>query len=291
MPLSLLLPLLAVASFLRLPPPAGAACSPKRCGDLTVAYPFWLEEPGQPPCGSPSFQLRCNGTQALLSRSMFGLYQVLEIFTENSSFLAVDNNLPLDDGCLPRWFNISLGLGLSPFVISTQNSELLVLYNCTTPQEVVPDGFLRMPCASESFIRHGGGYGAHHDYPGNLPPACRLSVVPVLGVPGGVDEYVGSMKGGFLLEWTVPSDNCPRCVASGGQCRYRNDGSGFSCNCSGAVYPDQCGELRKLTDSATIDSPIEMQSFLWACKESIHLKNSGSSDGLSELVSKCPQPT
>jgi hypothetical protein len=205
---------------------------------------------------------------------MLGLYQVLEIFTENSSFLAVDNNLPLDDGCLPRWFNISLGLGLSPFVISRHNSELLVLFNCTTPQEAVPDGFLRMPCASESFIRHGGGYGAHHDYPGNLPPACRLSVVPVLGVPGGVDEYVGSMKGGFLLEWTVPSDNCPRCVASGGQCRYRNDGTGFSCNCSGAVYPDQCGELRKLTDSATIDFPIQMLFFLWASKEiaGIHLK-------------------
>jgi hypothetical protein len=175
---------------------------------------------------------------------MLGLYQVLEIFTENSSFLAVDNNLPLDDGCLPRWFNISLGLGLSPFVISRHNSELLVLFNCTTPQEAVPDGFRRMPCASESFIRHGGGYGTHHDYPGNLPPACRLSVVPVLGFPGGGGEYVGSMKGGFLLEWTVPSDNCPRCVASGGQCRYGNDSAGFFCSCDGAARPEKCGELR-----------------------------------------------
>ncbi|KAM0855432.1 hypothetical protein ACQ4PT_049785 [Festuca glaucescens] len=176
MPLSLLLPLLAAASFLRLPPPAGAACSPRRCGNLTVSYPFWLEEPGQQPCGSPSFQLRCNGTQALLSRSMFGLYQVLEIFTDNSSFVAVDHNLPLDDGCLPRWFNISLGLGLSPFVISKHNSELLVLYNCTDErQRPAPPGFLRMPCGDESYVHHGGEYGAHHDYPGNLPTACRLS--------------------------------------------------------------------------------------------------------------------
>ncbi|KAM0831188.1 hypothetical protein ACQ4PT_065736 [Festuca glaucescens] len=233
---------LLVASFLRLPSPAGAACSPRTCGNLTIAYPFWLEEVGQPPCGSPSFQLRCNGTQAFLSRSIFGLYQVVRVFTENSSFVAVDHNLPLAEGCLPRWFNISLGLGLSPFVISKKNRELLVLFNCTERQRSTLPGFLRMPCANESFIHHGGEYGTHHDYLGDLPPACRFSVVPVLGFTSG-DEYVGSMSRGFLLEWTVPSDNCPRCVASGGQCRYRNDGTGFSCNCSGGVYPDECDLL------------------------------------------------
>jgi hypothetical protein len=284
MPLPVLLPLLLLASFLWLPSPASAACSPKACGNLTVAYPFWLEEPGQPPCGSPSFQLRCEGTRALLANSIYAQYQVARVFTENSSFVAVDHNLPLADGCLPRWFNISLGLGLSPFVISKKNSELLVLFNCTTPQETVPEGFVRMPCGgNESFVHLGGEYGTHHDYPGDLPPACCLSVVPVLGFPGD-GGYVGSMKGGFLLEWTVPSDNCPKCVASGGQCSYRNDGTGFSCNCSGAVYPDECGELTKLTDSATIHFPIQMQFFLWTSKEiaGVLLKNAGASDGFSQ---------
>uniref|UniRef100_A0A453J0K2 Wall-associated receptor kinase galacturonan-binding domain-containing protein n=1 Tax=Aegilops tauschii subsp. strangulata TaxID=200361 RepID=A0A453J0K2_AEGTS len=54
--MSLLQPLLLLlsASFLRMPVPAGAACSPKRCGDLNITYPFWLEEGGgRPPCGSP----------------------------------------------------------------------------------------------------------------------------------------------------------------------------------------------------------------------------------------------
>jgi hypothetical protein len=94
-----------------------------------VAYPFWLEEAGQPPCGSPSFQIRCNGNQARLVNSILGQYQVVKIFTENSSFVAVDHDLPLADGCLARWFNISLSLGLGPFVISKKNSELLVLFN------------------------------------------------------------------------------------------------------------------------------------------------------------------
>ncbi|KAM3346361.1 hypothetical protein ACQJBY_020748 [Aegilops geniculata] len=244
-PLQLLpLLLLLVASFLRLPAPAAAACSPKRCGDLNVTYPFWLEEKGQPPCGSPSFQLNCNGSQALLTRSMFGAYQVVQVFAENSSFLAVDKNLPLDDGCPRFWFNISLGLGLSPFVISKKNKELLVLDNCTK-QQVTPPGFNRTRCANESFYRLGEEYGTHLDSRGDLPPACRLSVVPVLGFPGG-DGYVPSMRQGFLLEWTVPSDDCPKCEASGGQCRYANDGTGFSCHCSGDVYPEKCGELTKI---------------------------------------------
>ncbi|KAE8788698.1 putative receptor-like protein kinase [Hordeum vulgare] len=234
-PLLVLLPLFA--SFLRLPAAAGAACSPKRCGDLNITSPFWLEESGQPPCGSPSFQLNCNGSQALLSRSMFGRYQVVHVFAKNSSFIAVDNNLPLFDGCPKWWFNISLGLELSPFVISKNNRELLALDMCS--KQVTPPGFNRTRCANESFYRLGGEYGSHRELAG-LPPTCRLSVVPVLSFPDS-DDYISSMRQGFLLEWTVPSDQCPMCEASGGQCRYANDGTGFSCNCSGDAYPDKCG--------------------------------------------------
>nr|XP_045090041.1 LEAF RUST 10 DISEASE-RESISTANCE LOCUS RECEPTOR-LIKE PROTEIN KINASE-like 1.2 [Aegilops tauschii subsp. strangulata] len=236
--------LLFLASFLRLPPLVSAqdlaTCSPKTCGDLTVAYPFWLEEEGQQPCGSPSFQLNCNGSQALLSRSMFGAYQVLQIFAENSSFVAVDNNLPLDDGCPPWWFNISLGLGLSPFVISNKNRELLVLDNCT--KEATPPGFSRTGCADESFYRLGGVYGDHQREQSRLPPSCRVAVVPVLGFADG-STYVPIMRKGFLLEWTVASGDCSKCVASGGRCSYGNDGTGFSCHCSDGVRRIECGEF------------------------------------------------
>ncbi|KAM0858293.1 hypothetical protein ACQ4PT_047916 [Festuca glaucescens] len=244
---------LLFALFLRKLPPASTACFSKACGDLTVACPFWLEEAGQQPCGSPSFQLRCNGNhtpspQALLAHSVFGKYQRAIFFlAENSSFVAVDHNLlvPTPGGCPRWWFDVSASIGLGPYTISRKNRELLVLYNCTKRPQGTPPGFLRMPCVNESFVHLGGEYGSQRELGSvPLPPACSLSVVPVLGLPYG-EEYVGSMRRGFLLEWTVPSDNCPRCMASGGQCRYRNDGTGFSCNCSGAVYPDECGEFRK----------------------------------------------
>ncbi|KAI5013351.1 hypothetical protein ZWY2020_028305 [Hordeum vulgare] len=51
--------------------------------------------------------------------------------------------------------------------------------------------------------------------PGVVPPACSgLAVVPVLGFLDG-EDYVPSMRQGFLLEWTVSSDDCPKCEASG----------------------------------------------------------------------------
>ncbi|KAM3197990.1 hypothetical protein ACQJBY_073216 [Aegilops geniculata] len=247
----LLLLLLLSASFIRLPEPAGAACSPKRCGDLNITYPFWLEEGGgRPPCGSPSFQLNCNGGHAFLSRSMLGQYQVARVFAENSSLVAVNHNLlvPPRAGCPPWWFNISLGLGLGPYTISGKNREVLVLHNCTEPQRVPPPGFNRTRCADGSFYRLGGGYGSHVE-PGIVPPACRLSVVPVLGFPDGDghDDYVQSMRQGFLLEWTVPSGDCPKCEASGGQCRYASEGTGFSCNCSGVAHREKCGRRKMAT--------------------------------------------
>lgn len=247
MPLPLLL-LLLLSSILRLPPPASAACSPRACGDLTVDYPFWLEDgAGWPPCGSPSFQLNCNGGQAFLSHSVYGQYQVVRVFVQNSSFVAVDHNLLVPPaGCPKWWFNVSDGIGLGPYTISKKNRELLVLYNCTNQQRrPTPQGFLPTPCLNESFYRVGGEYGGHRDQ-GGLPPGCNLSVVPFLGFLDQ-DAYLGSMRQGFLLEWKLTSGDCPKCTASGGQCRYGNNGTGFSCNCSGALYPEECGELTKLT--------------------------------------------
>nr|CAB3476367.1 unnamed protein product [Digitaria exilis] len=66
--------LLLLSSFLGAGASAASAaqpgsCWPKACGDLNITRPFWLEEPGWPPCGPPSFQLTCNSSGAFLSRS------------------------------------------------------------------------------------------------------------------------------------------------------------------------------------------------------------------------------
>jgi hypothetical protein len=222
-------------------------CTPKTCGDLNISYPFWLEEPGRPPCGSPPFQLKCNGSGAFLTHSMFQAYRVVSIFTQNKSFHVVDENLPLATGCPAPCFNISLSMGLGAFVISKANSELRFLSRCDEPAPEVLPGFRRLPCAdNDSFVGFGRRFGSS-SVRRAIPQGCLVSVVPTLPVPVPATDhrhdYVASMRKGFLLEWTVVSGDCSKCTASGGECMYPDNGLGFSCNCpDGIHYPINCGE-------------------------------------------------
>jgi hypothetical protein len=231
----LLVPFLRAAAS----PAQGATCSPKKCGGLNITYPFWLEEPGGPRCGPPSFQLKCNSSGAFLSRSVLESYRVVSIFVHNSSFHVVDDNLPLATGCPAPPFNISLGIGLGPFLISSTNYELSFLSKCNKePPQAVPPGFRRLPCNNLSFVSDGGErkYGSHNGHKG-IPPSCALSVVPTLGN----GDYIDRMNNGFLLKWTGLSTNCPRCMDSGGECMYANNDVGFACNCSDGIHPEKCG--------------------------------------------------
>jgi hypothetical protein len=248
---------LLLVSFLRAAaaaasPAQGATCSPKKCGGLNITYPFWLEEPGGLRCGLPSFQLKCNSSGAFLSRSVSESYRVVSIFFHNSSFHVVDDNLPLATGCPAPPFNISLGIGLAPFLIGSTNYELLFLSKCKEPPQAVPPGFRRLPCNNLSFVSDGGErkYGSHNGHKG-IPPSCALSVVPTLGN----GDYIDRMKNGFLLKWTGLSTNCPRCMDSGGECMYVNNSVGFACNCSDDIHHEKCGgELDVL--NFTTNSPL-----------------------------------
>ncbi|KAF0905025.1 hypothetical protein E2562_000836 [Oryza meyeriana var. granulata] len=247
-----LLLLLLVASFLKLPTPASSAkssrpgCSPtSSCGNLTISYPFWLEEPGRPPCGSPPFQLKCNSSGAFLVRSVRESYRVVSIFTGNNSFHVVDENLPLATGCPAMPFNISLGIWQAPFIISRANAELHFLL-CNKSLPLAPPGFRSQSCDRNSFVGLAGEYGlSSHRVQGGIPPGCKFTVVPILERPNGSrDGYVDSMRSGFLLEWAGASDDCPKCVASGGQCTY-GEGLRFTCNCTDGIHPEKCGEFGK----------------------------------------------
>jgi hypothetical protein len=244
--------LLLLASFLLRPAAASAAepssCWPKTCGRLNITYPFWVEEPGRPPCGPPAFQLKCNSSGAFLSRSIYQAYRVESIFPENRSLHVVDINLPLATGCPAPTFNVSIVP--RPLSFSKANKELLFLGKCTESQPEPSAGLHSLPCDSSSFVRLGDGrnFSSSH-VQGGVPPSCFFAFVPVLVAPrGNGDEYVASLRKGFLLEWTeaeVPGD-CPECMASGGECVYGDTGMTFACNCSGSLCPDKCGEFRIL---------------------------------------------
>nr|CAB3472299.1 unnamed protein product [Digitaria exilis] len=236
---------------LPLPPSAAGAsaasaaqpgsCWPKACGDLNITRPFWLEEPGWPPCGPPSFQLTCNSSGAFLSRSPQQAYRVVTIFAENQSLHVVDINLPLATGCPAPTFNVSTVP--PPLIFSSANKDLLFLGKCTGPSPEVPAGFRSLSCDNTSFVRFGDGRNFTRDHiAGGIPVGCLFSVVPILGVgamDGNGEDYLGSMRNGFLLEWAdVPAGDCPGCIARGGECTYGDPGMVFVCKCSGSKCSD-----------------------------------------------------
>uniref|UniRef100_A0A0D9UWI2 non-specific serine/threonine protein kinase n=1 Tax=Leersia perrieri TaxID=77586 RepID=A0A0D9UWI2_9ORYZ len=252
-PLLLLLLLLVTITFLELPSPASSSshgCSPtSSCGDLNISYPFWLEQPGWPPCGSPPFQLKCNATGAYLTRSVYEAYRVVNIFTGNNSFHVVDQNLPLQTGCPAPGFNISDGIWQAPFIISKSNSKLHFL-SCNRSLPVSPPGYRLQSCDNNfSFVRLAAGDG--DELHGGIPLGCNFTVVPILERPNDSrDGYVDSMRSGFLLEWAVVSGDCPQCVDSGGECTY-GDKMKFACNCSDGMHTDKCGEFEGSEEHGT----------------------------------------
>jgi hypothetical protein len=178
--------------------PARQAAGPRNAGGLNITYPFWLEEPGQPPCGPPSFRLRCSS----------GGGSFLSIFPGNRSFHVVDHNLPLATGCPPPTVNVSLLSPAGTFAFSRANRELLFLGKCTAFPPPDSAGFRSLPCDNRSFVRVGVGRDL------SIPHGCLFTVVPILRVPEGGEEdgYVASMENGFLVEWTAVPDDCPKCM-------------------------------------------------------------------------------
>jgi len=243
--------LLLLAFFLLRPAAASAAepssCWPKTCGRLNITYPFWVEEPGRPPCGPPAFQLKCSSSGAFLSKSILQAYRVESIFPENRSLHVVDINLPLATGCPAPTFNVSSIA--PPLFFSRANKELLFLGKCTESQPEPSAGFHSLPCDSSSFVRLGDGrnFSSNH-VQGGIPPSCFFAFVPVLVAPrGNGDEYLASLRKGFLLEWTEVPGDCPECMASGGECVYGDTGLTFACNCSGSLRPEKCGRSSKIS--------------------------------------------
>uniref|UniRef100_A0A0D3EJC2 non-specific serine/threonine protein kinase n=1 Tax=Oryza barthii TaxID=65489 RepID=A0A0D3EJC2_9ORYZ len=242
------------ACFLKLPAPASSSnssspgCLPTPCGNLTISYPFWLEEPGRPPCGSPPFQLKCNASGAYLTHTIYEAYRVVDIFTGNNTVHVVDENLPLATGCPAPPFNISDGIWQAPFVISEANAELRFLScNKSLPAAAAPPGFHRLPCDDQnSSVR----LVSDHLHEDGIPPGCNFTVVPIVQRHNGsMAGYIASMRSGFLLEWAVVSGDCPKCQVSGGNCTYSDDLE-FACNCPDGMHPDKCREFRKSEEHA-----------------------------------------
>uniref|UniRef100_A0ACD5VKQ1 Uncharacterized protein n=1 Tax=Avena sativa TaxID=4498 RepID=A0ACD5VKQ1_AVESA len=246
--LLILLPILASLRLLATAVDADAVCPSATCGNLTLAYPFWLatSQDGSS-CGPPAFRLTCNDSVSsgvFLSNSYI---KVLSIDYDSRSLVAVHALLAADTACTVT-FNVSSAFAITDrFSISQTNRELYVLSRCKErrpPPSAVPV----TNCSANSsgmYVYLGGNYGTGQ--PPENEGSCELAVFPVLGSEPAADmtaaNYRRLIQGGFLLEWE-PVGDCNACSASGGQCRYDTSTAAFACLClDGSTRPSTCGKL------------------------------------------------
>lgn len=241
----LLLPILASLQQLATAATNDAGCPPATCGNLTLAYPFWLaggQEDQQPSCGPPAFQLTCHNNGSAFLRTSY--MKVLNVDYGSRSLVAVHALLAADAACTVM-FNVSSAFAITDrYRISRSNRELYVLSRCRERRP--PPGAVPVAnCSATSsgmYAYLGGRYGTAQ------PPAnegsCEISMFPVIASEATTAEnYRRLIKGGFLLEWE-PVGDCKACTASGGRCRYDSSTAAFVCLCSdGGLRASTCGNL------------------------------------------------
>lgn len=229
------------------------SCAPRTCGNLTIAYPFWLPVPDQqasssslPPCGPSAFQVDCRGGRASLARSFRGAYKILRVSYADRTVVVANDNVQTDgSGCPVPRIDVSASLSLAPFTASGANAQLVFLFNCTTgSSKPPPAGFVNVTCpGAQAVVRLDPRYNTTDARA--AAGACDYSVVPVLVSPGGgasAGDYPRLLRGGYLLEWRASPGNCTACNASGGQCGYDSDTDAFACLCDdGSSHPARCG--------------------------------------------------
>uniref|UniRef100_A0A0E0JDS4 Wall-associated receptor kinase galacturonan-binding domain-containing protein n=1 Tax=Oryza punctata TaxID=4537 RepID=A0A0E0JDS4_ORYPU len=191
-------------------------CPAKKCGNLTISFPFWItQSQTNRPCGPLDFQVYCNDSTgiATLRSSTDNGFEIKNISYGNRTLVAFDvhklDDLRSSTDChVPKW-NTSAKLAL-PFRISSANQNL-ILYNCTKeePEEKRQKqlGLVETRCRNNTFARLGGRYDGQSDYDYSLE-GCITAVLPVLLTPGGkanASSYEELISRGFLITWDLPA--------------------------------------------------------------------------------------
>jgi hypothetical protein len=249
----LLLALLAI-----LPTTAAAAlntstvpCAPAPCGNLTIAYPFWLAGTHQPYCGYKAFQVACEDHEVYL-KSSYWMYQVLDISYENSSFVVTNVNVQeyCDLALAGNASSSDLQGAAGAFKISSRNRGLFFLSDCQGQARQLPPPWAPVNCAAydspSSFAWLAGSYRPD-DILKPLPGNCSVSLMPVLGYLGAVAaDYDRLMKGGFLLEFNYTAEDCAPCTETGGKCSVDAGEDVLQCRCPHGVHTAAaaCSEYR-----------------------------------------------
>ncbi|KAG8055797.1 hypothetical protein GUJ93_ZPchr0001g32260 [Zizania palustris] len=242
-----------------------AACRNATCGNLTVAYPFWLNSSYSPlDCGYPGLGLACELNTTLILPFQTHMYRVLDIdYAAQTISLAdadVKDSNTNSSSCPRLHANLTIDTNSTWLDLMAADSNITFLYNCKikaswasavelTGCQSYPGGYNRT-----SYVLSDGAAaaGKAQDY------QCELVVVaPVLDLqkksrvapphgspPANASSFHEVLSAGFKLSYSAHSQKCGHCERSGGWCGYRHNEThttmDFTCFCEEGPTKSHC---------------------------------------------------
>ena len=203
------------------------ACTPKKCGDLLISYPFYIEDQQEPFCGYQGFQVACNSENETIINLSDDTYVIKDIFYGNQSVHIV-NTAFLDDAfnCSPVIHNLTLE---GRFEFAFNHSEVIFLQNCTNDVEKSLAQFIEFSCVvGEGRRQVLAAYKSDSSFRDLAGKCGRVILVPY--EQQGGSDIEGVLRKGLLLQWIAA--NCSNdCLQSGGRCVYNSTASQAQCFC------------------------------------------------------------
>ncbi|KAK3036553.1 hypothetical protein RJ639_030994 [Escallonia herrerae] len=212
------------------------------CGRITrIKYPFWgLNRADY--CGKPGFELECQDNVPLIT-VMSEKYVVLEINLQLQSLIVARQDL-WNDTCPAHFVNTTIDFTLFTNAFGVRN--LTLYYGCTFSIGPIP-GFLN---ASDCNINNTDINAFYVTRNSPIDPRlgrCNSTViVPIFernaqALDANRTTLGLAIDGGFGLQWDA-SDECSRCLASGGECGHNRTENRFTCFCNDQPRLKTCSD-------------------------------------------------
>ena len=205
-------------------------CFPANCGQLEIAYPFYIPNQQKSYCGYPGFEVSCQDGPFPYLNISGSNYVIKNIWYENHTLEVVNsvflNSANQSADCSGAIRNMTLDSSL--FNFATSNGELILLIKC--PENILTKYEQRRVNCGAIVMEEDTSEVE------SLKHECdRVASVPYQGEK---ESFIEMLRSGVLLSWVAA--NCSDCEDSGGQCGYSQSLSTFQCYCSDRPHSHQC---------------------------------------------------
>ncbi|KAH9616020.1 hypothetical protein KSS87_004905 [Heliosperma pusillum] len=244
-------------------------CIPKKCGNISISYPFYMINQQKSYCGYPGFEVSCKDDKFPYLNISGGSYVVKNVSYEEQ-IIQVVNSMFLDSfsgkiACSGLLQHLNFTFNYDKFSFRANHTDIVLMMNC--PQKVLQEN-------SPSWVIC-GAVGVYQDETRlkDLGEKCNGVIsVPYEGERmknGNVKEM---LEEGFSLKWMA--NNCSACHVSGGQCGYDQTINEFSCFCPDRTHARLCplhspekkkGHLPLILGSVIVGGLLVAAAFIAIC--------------------------